>query len=90
MDFFGTVYSQLYVNNNGNLTFNAPLSSYTPSNLLSRSTPIIAPFFADVNTRGSGSSVVTYGSGTLGGLAAFATNYIRVSAYDRLPVYNSF
>ena len=90
VNFFGTVYSQLYVNNNGNLTFAAPLRSYTPSNLLSRSTPIIAPFFADVDTRGSGSSVVTYGSGTLGGLAAFVTNYINVGAYNRLPLYNSF
>ena len=28
--FFGAEYSQVFVNNNGNVTFNAPLSAYTP------------------------------------------------------------
>ena len=60
-DFFGTTYSNLYVNNNGNTTFNAALSTYTPFNLLSTATPILAPYFADVDTRGSGSGLVHVG-----------------------------
>src|SRR5262249_31366002 len=30
LNFFGTAYSTLYVNNNGNVTFGGPLSTYTP------------------------------------------------------------
>src|SRR5438105_10960457 len=29
-NFFGTTYSQAYVNNNGNVTFDGPLSDFTP------------------------------------------------------------
>ncbi len=51
INFGGQSYSQLYVNNNGNLTFGTSLSQYTPSTLEDLSLPIIAPFFADVDTR---------------------------------------
>jgi len=90
LNFFGSAYSQLYVNNNGNLTFDARLGTYTPFNLLSTSTPIIAPFFGDVDTRGLGSNEVTYGSGLLGGFDAFAANYLRVGVFSRLSIYNTF
>lgn len=53
INFGGQSYSQLYVNNNGNLTFGTSLSQYTPSTLEDLSLPIIAPFFADVDTRGA-------------------------------------
>lgn len=60
--FFGVSYHALWINNNGNVTFNGPQSAFTPS--LSRlSQPIIAPFFADVDTGGAGSGLVTYGAG---------------------------
>ena len=53
LDFFGTSYTSLYINNNGNLTFTGPNSSYVPSALTSSpGNPIIAPFWADVDTRG--------------------------------------
>src|SRR3954471_7454440 len=64
-DFFGLEFSTVYVNNNGNVTLNGPLSTFTPFGLLSTSQPIIAPFFADVDTRNAGSDVVTYGATTL-------------------------
>ncbi len=35
LNFFGTNYSSLYVNNNGNVTFDAPQSTYTPYDLTS-------------------------------------------------------
>ncbi|MBL8483305.1 MAG: hypothetical protein JNJ60_13990, partial [Rhodocyclaceae bacterium] len=48
INFYGLTFSQLYVNNNGNVTFNAPLSTYTPFGLTGNiGTPIIAPFFGD-------------------------------------------
>jgi hypothetical protein len=89
-NFFGTTYSQAYVNNNGNITFDLPLATFTPFGLASTNQVIIAPFFADVDTRAPGSSPVTYGTGTLGGHAAFAVNYFNVGVYNLLPVYNTF
>jgi VCBS repeat-containing protein len=55
LNFFGHNYTQLYINNNGNITFGTALSTYTPSTINGGSTvPIIAAFWADVDTRGTG------------------------------------
>ena len=50
--FFGVPQSTLFVNNNGNITFGASLSNFTPTAFPSGN-KIIAPYFADVDTRGS-------------------------------------
>ncbi len=89
-NFFGTTYTQLFVNNNGNLTFDNALSTFTPFGLSGTSRVIIAPFFGDVDTRASDSNEVTYGTGTLGGHNAFAANYINVGVFEQLPIHNSF
>jgi hypothetical protein len=81
IDFFGNTYSSLYVNNNGNVTFNSPLSTYTPSGLTSFGSPIIAPFWGDVDTAVSGSNLVTYGTGTVDGHTAFGVNWPGVDCY---------
>lgn len=81
INFFGTSYSNLFVNNNGNLTFTNSLSTYTPFGLSGVTTPIIAPFFGDVDTRGSGSGLVNYGQGTFSGYSAFVANYPDVGYY---------
>lgn len=86
-----TNYTQTYVNNNGNITFNNRLSTFTPSAINSGAFgPIIAPFFADVDTRASGSNPVTYGSATLGGFNVFGVNYIHVGVFDSQPIFNNF
>jgi hypothetical protein len=91
INFFGLTTGNAYVNNNGNITFNGPLGTFTPFGLLTSTTPIIAPFFADVDTRSSGSNVVQYGQDVIGGRNVFGVNWINVgyfpSAADRL---NSF
>lgn len=88
INFFGVSSSQLYVNNNGNVTFTSPLSTFTPFGLAGVTTEIIAPFFADVDTRGLGSAEVTYGTGTVDGRNAFTVNWDDVgyfpSAADKL------
>ncbi|MEE4120357.1 MAG: nidogen-like domain-containing protein [Paracoccaceae bacterium] len=81
VDFFGVNYSQLFVNNNGNVTFDTSLGTFTPFDLLSTSTPIIAPFFADVDTRVG--NVVTYGTGTVNGRDAFGVNWIDVGYFSQ-------
>lgn len=83
VDFFGLVFSQLYVNNNGNITFDSPLSTFTPFDLTSTGRQIIAPFFADVDTRNNGSPV-TYGYGEFDGLAAFGVNWVNVDYFSQL------
>ena len=64
VNFFGLTFSQLFVNNNGNVTFDSSLSTFTPFDLTSTGQQIIAPFFADVDTRNAGDPV-TYGIGSL-------------------------
>jgi hypothetical protein len=86
VNFFGRTFGSLYVNNNGNVTFDRALSTFTPFGLLSTSTPIIAPFFADVDTRGSGSDTVHYGRSfgatIIGGRQAFCVDWLNVGYYS--------
>lgn len=64
INYFGTTYSDVYVNNNGNITFGAPLGTFTPGGLSTAlGVKVIAPFWADVDTRGAGSGLTKYGQG---------------------------
>ncbi|MCA1779090.1 MAG: hypothetical protein LC637_06850, partial [Xanthomonadaceae bacterium] len=81
LDFFGISRSSVFVNNNGNVTFDSALGTYTPFDLTSTGQEIIAPFFADVDT-GSAGDPVTYGGGTFEGRPAFGVNWINVDYYD--------
>ena len=83
LNFFGTTYSQLYVNNNGNTTFTGPLAAYTPFGITGVSTPMLAPFFADVDTRHHQSGVVQYGQSAIDGYNVFGVNWIDVGFYNR-------
>ena len=83
INLFGTTYTTLFINNNGNVTFGTADTSYTPSSLTAAGqTPRIAPFFADVDTRGAGSGIVSYGTGTVNGRAAFGVNWPNVGYYS--------
>jgi hypothetical protein len=91
INLFGTSYGQLYVNNNGNVTFDGPLSTFTPFGLNGVATKIIAPFFADVDTRGPGSGLVTYGNDTVNGHNAFGVEWPNVGYYSgRTDKLNTF
>ena len=81
LDFFGTDYSTLWVNNNGNVTFTGPLSTYTPFAITAVTAPMIAPFLADGDTRGTGSGLVTYGATTYRGRSAFCVDWPYVGYY---------
>jgi Nidogen-like len=91
IDFFGDEYTQLYVNNNGNVTFDGPQSTFTPFDFTISGIPMIAPFLADVDTRGVGSGVVTYGTDTVDGKAAFCVNWVDVGYFSaQADKLNSF
>ncbi|MBS1872640.1 MAG: putative Ig domain-containing protein [Acidobacteria bacterium] len=83
INFFGKVRDSAFVNNNGNITFDNALATYTPFGLQKTSREIIAPFFADVDTRGPASTVLTYGQDTVNGHKAFAANYVDVGYYQQ-------
>src|SRR5437667_3927958 len=89
INFYGHTYGSLYLNNNGNLTFGQPFSEYTPVPLNSTAIPIIAPFFADVDTRVG--NTVTFGNGTIDGHTAFGVNWPGVGCYSEITsVLNDF
>jgi hypothetical protein len=88
-NFYGFTSDDLYVNNNGNVTFDSALRSYTPFDLTSTGRQIIAPFFADVDTRGPGQPV-TYGAGTVNGRNAFGVNWVDVGYFSQSAPLNSF
>jgi len=52
INFFGTTYTSLFINNNGSVTFEQPRSTFTPDVITGVSNnPEISPFFGDVDTR---------------------------------------
>jgi len=96
--FFSFETDNLFVNNNGNISFDSPLAAFTPFDLSTTNKQIIAPFFADVDTRFTGMPV-TYGTGTVSGRDAFGVNWVSVDCFgvatpdDELPlatIFNSF
>lgn len=82
-NYFGTTYTQTYVSNNGYVTFSSGQGTYTPSGLGAgySGQPIIAAFFADVDTRGAGSGLTSYGTGTYAGHTAFGATWPLVGYY---------
>jgi hypothetical protein len=80
---FGTTFSSVYINTNGNITLNNPYSTFTPASLKGGGIPpILAPFFSDVDTRGAGSNVVQFGTGTVGAFQAFGVNWPGVGYFS--------
>jgi hypothetical protein len=90
-NFFGKAYTSVYVNQNGNVTFDSPLSTFTPFDLASSPLAIIAPFFADVDASPPGSGQASYGQTTVSGRPAFCVNWIGVGYYsDHTDKTNDF
>ncbi|HEX3719066.1 MAG TPA: nidogen-like domain-containing protein [Verrucomicrobiae bacterium] len=87
INYFGTLQSDLWVNNNGNVTFSNLLSDFTPTNLSSLGVDIIAPFWADVDTRGYSndvtSGVVSYGWETVNSRNAFGVDWPGVGYFEQ-------
>lgn len=76
---FGTTYSSLFINNNGNVSFGAGISAFIPTGPTGANSPIISPFFADVDTRNATSGVVHYN---------LTANQLVVT-WDNVGFYNS-
>jgi hypothetical protein len=81
INFFGQNFNKLYVNNNGNVTFNSGDGVFTPSAITGTSQPRLAPFFADVDTRSG--NTTKYGTGVIGGHNVFGVNWIDVGYFSQ-------
>jgi hypothetical protein len=58
LNFFGTPYTQFFANNNGNISFGAGIEDFIPTGPTGAASPVISPYFADVDTRGALSGVL--------------------------------
>ncbi len=70
---YGTEQSEVYINNNGNLSFGGGYSSFVASGFPIANFPMVAAYWADVDTRGLNSGLV----------------YYRVSDHEMVVRYNA-
>lgn len=93
LNFFGREFTSLFVNNNGNITFASPSGSYTPSTITGgASNPIIAAFWADVDTRGGTVTPTTGGNSTGSNLLWYdldTENGVFTATWDDVGYYSS-
>ena len=59
-NFYGATYDSLYINNNGNISFTMPYNTFTANPFPDPSFNMIAPFWADVDTRSTNGGNVWY------------------------------
>uniref|UniRef100_A0A8C1TEY0 NIDO domain-containing protein n=1 Tax=Cyprinus carpio TaxID=7962 RepID=A0A8C1TEY0_CYPCA len=96
--YFGRIYNQIFVNNNGFLTFTEPLSAYNP--ILDSARDIIAPLWTRLDNRRSGT--ISYREETSNAVLAYVTAAVKqyfpnipfaatsafVATWDSVPYYN--
>ncbi|ROL48213.1 Pancreatic secretory granule membrane major glycoprotein GP2 [Anabarilius grahami] len=96
--YFGRVYNQIYVNNNGHLTFTQPLSAYVP--YLNAGIDIIAPLWTDLENVNGGT--ISYREDTSSAVLAQVTEAVNqyypnvpftassafVATWDSVPYYS--
>ncbi|KQZ43759.1 nidogen-like domain-containing protein [Duganella sp. Root1480D1] len=81
----GSVYSGLFINTNGNVSFGSGMGTFSPeafnSNSYGRS--FLAPFFGDVDIR-NGGGTIGYGSTKFAGHNAFAVTWSDVGYFPQM------
>uniref|UniRef100_A0A673INH0 NIDO domain-containing protein n=1 Tax=Sinocyclocheilus rhinocerous TaxID=307959 RepID=A0A673INH0_9TELE len=98
--FFGQTYNQIYVNNNGHLTFDGAWYSYSPYQFPAYGgKDLIAPFWTDIDNRWNG--VISYQQYTSGSVLtqatqdinqyfpdlSFSASWVFVATWDRVAYY---
>ena len=93
LNFFGSTYDALYINNNGNVTFAAPNNTYIPGPITGGpNNPIIAAFWSDVDTRGGALPTNTGGNSAGTNQVYYSldpTNHVVTITWDDVGSYNS-
>jgi hypothetical protein len=54
INFYGTSYTEIYLNSNGTISFGSAFTDFNTADLGAETTPMLAPFFADVNVSSGG------------------------------------
>ena len=81
--FFSITQTSTYINTNGNITFAGPLPTFTPNAFPVANQPMIAPFWADVDTRTGGGGLFGTCNGPGDGVAVMGP------ACDNPPLGNN-
>jgi hypothetical protein len=74
IQFFDRTHTSMFVNTNGNVTFSGGLATYTPAAFPVAGQPMIAPFWADVDIRGTACAEPDGGTGFAGACMNPASN----------------
>ncbi|MBL7962699.1 MAG: gliding motility-associated C-terminal domain-containing protein [Flavobacteriales bacterium] len=84
---YGTNYTSLYINNNGNVSFGAPYGAFSSSAFPNANFVMVAPFWGDVDTRPAGGGSVWYKVTP----TAIYVNWVAVGYYSmQTNMLNSF
>jgi hypothetical protein len=85
-NFYGLTYDKVYVNMNGNLSFESSFDAYSAEGFPSDQFIMVAPFWADVDNRGTGEVYVKQI-----GTTAFAVAWVNVGYFaSRTDKLNTF
>ncbi|XP_051522636.1 uncharacterized protein LOC127422868 [Myxocyprinus asiaticus] len=100
--YFGRVYQQIYVNNNGHLTFDGPLSQPIPNSSVSQlKIDIVAPLWTNMDNHVNGT--ISFHQVTRGGLLIgasshinqyfpnlnFTASFLLIATWDKVPYFNN-
>ena len=75
---YGTLYTSIWINNNGNISFDGPKARYNPNGFPNAYDVMVAAWWTDIDTRGASSGTVWYKAI---GSNSFAVVWDRVGAF---------
>ena len=85
---YGVAYDSVWMNSNGNITFQGGYNVYTPSPFPNTLSAMVAPFYADVDVRGSG--IWSYYIDSSEGYAIFSWEDVKHYYGPTASLRNSF
>ncbi len=90
INYFGSTYNSIFVNNNGNATFGAGTGDYSPSPLNTQNTqPMIAPYWTDLDSRSDPLGSIAANTGGSGVYFRQVSPTEVVMTWDRLGYYST-
>ena len=88
IDFFGTIYTGFYVNENGTISFDSPYSTWNTPSLAGEPEALIAVFFADVSLPNNASGEIYWDLDPVTG--TITVTWVDVASYFSEPGLNTF
>jgi hypothetical protein len=86
--YYGSLYREFYVSENGAISFGAPVATFSPAGF-PQPVPMIAPFWANVDLRlGGGYVELARGTNPVSGNPFVQVNWVDVGFYNRFDPLN--